>query len=87
MQRSDISTIGLTDLMNPDVLDNPCPLYQRLRREDPVHQDPTLARMEAQVAFSELARSYPRIAIGGVPQRTPSSAFRGLLSLPVALNG
>jgi cytochrome P450 len=46
-----------------------------------------LARMEAQVAFSELASSYPRIAISGTPQRNPSSAFRGLLSLPVALNG
>jgi cytochrome P450 len=46
-----------------------------------------LARMEAQVAFSELAKSYPQITISGTPQRNPSVAFRGLLSLPVALNG
>lgn len=46
-----------------------------------------LARMEAQVAFSELAKSYPNFAIMDAPQRNPSIAFRGLLSLPVALNG
>jgi cytochrome P450 len=47
-----------------------------------------LARMEAQVAFSGLARRYPHFSITtDAPQRNPSIAFRGLLSLPVALNG
>jgi cytochrome P450 len=47
-----------------------------------------LARMEAQVAFSELARRFPNLQVGaGEPEHTPSISFRGLLGLPVSLNG
>ena len=33
---------GLTDLLRPEVLSDPYPLYRRLREEDPVHWDPYL---------------------------------------------
>jgi cytochrome P450 len=47
-----------------------------------------LARMEAQVAFSELARRFPNLAVAPAgPQHNPSISFRGLLALPIALNG
>jgi cytochrome P450 len=47
-----------------------------------------LARMETQVAFSELARRFPKLEIGSADlQHNPSITFRGLLSLPISLKG
>ena len=47
-----------------------------------------LARMETLVAFGELARRFPKLTIAdGAPEHNPSISFRGLLALPVALNG
>jgi len=47
-----------------------------------------LARMEAQVTFSELARRFPNLEVdAGEPEHNPSISFRGLLALPVSLNG
>ncbi len=45
-----------------------------------------LARMEAQVAFSELTRRFPRLqVVAGAPRHIPSITFRGLQALPIAL--
>src|SRR5580658_273883 len=41
MQQQDISQIGFTDLLKPEVLENPYPLFRRLRSEDPIHDDPS----------------------------------------------
>lgn len=47
-----------------------------------------LARLEAQIAFTELAHRYPHLTVtDDSPPRNPSVAFRGLLSLPVSLRG
>ena len=47
-----------------------------------------LARMEAQVAFSELARRFPKLEVTtDAPQRAPSIHFRGLQALPILLCG
>lgn len=46
-----------------------------------------LARMETQVAFSELARRFPQLEVDTTaPQHNPSISFRGLMALPVELN-
>ena len=36
----DIRNVGFGDLLRPDVLADPYPLFRRLRQEDPVHEDP-----------------------------------------------
>jgi cytochrome P450 len=47
-----------------------------------------LARMETQVAFSELARRFPNLKVDITAlEHNPSISFRGLLALPIALNG
>jgi cytochrome P450 len=73
---------------DPDRLDLQRPSVRPLSFGHGIHTclGAALARMEAQVVFSELAKSYPRIAITNAPERSPSLAFRSLLSLPVALN-
>ena len=46
-----------------------------------------LARMETQVAFSELARRFPKLEVDtAAPEHNPSISFRGLIALPVQLN-
>jgi cytochrome P450 len=45
-----------------------------------------LARMETQVAFSELARRFPTLEVAAAPEHIPSISFRGLIALPVELN-
>jgi cytochrome P450 len=46
-----------------------------------------LARMETQVAFSELARRFPKLEVDtAAPEHNPSISFRGLMALPVELN-
>jgi cytochrome P450 len=79
-----------TRFADPDRLDLQRPSVRPLSFGHGIHTclGAALARMEAQVAFSELARRFPRLSIAAdAPQRNPSIAFRGLLSLPVALNG
>jgi cytochrome P450 len=44
-----------------------------------------LARLEAEVAFRELVRRFPRIELAGEPVRRPTFTLRGLASLPVAV--
>ena len=47
-----------------------------------------LARMETLVAFGELARRFPNLKVGErAPEHNPSISFRGLLALPITLNG
>ena len=40
MIEKDIRQVGFEDLLRPDVLADPYPLFRRLRQEDPVHEDP-----------------------------------------------
>jgi cytochrome P450 len=47
-----------------------------------------LARMETQVAFGELARRFPKLEVDGAAlEHNPSISFRGVVALPVVLNG
>jgi cytochrome P450 len=46
-----------------------------------------LARLEAQIAYSELLRRSPEWTVTGDPERMHSGPIRGLLRLPVSMNG
>lgn len=41
MYETKIESLGLQDLLRPDILANPYPVFRRLRLEDPIHKDPT----------------------------------------------
>jgi cytochrome P450 len=46
-----------------------------------------LARLEGQIAYSELARRSPEWTVTGPPERMHSGPIRGLLRLPVSMKG
>ncbi|HEY7946718.1 MAG TPA: cytochrome P450 [Acidimicrobiales bacterium] len=46
-----------------------------------------LARLEAQIAYSELAQRAPEWTVTGAPQRMHSGPIRGLSRLPVSMTG
>jgi hypothetical protein len=46
-----------------------------------------LARLEAQIVYSELLRRSPNWAVTGAPERMHSGPIRGLLRLPVSMSG
>jgi cytochrome P450 len=47
----------------------------------------TLARLEAQVALAALIERFPRLRLAEpTPDWSPNFAFRGLRSLPLAVN-
>ena len=75
---------------NPDALDLQRSAVRPLSFGHGIHTclGAALARMEAQVAFGELARRFPRLeVVTNSPQHTPSIHFRGLQTLPVSLYG
>ena len=46
-----------------------------------------LARLEGEIAYSELVRRSPEWTVAGTPERMHSGPIRGLLRLPVSMNG
>ncbi len=75
---------------NPDTLDLYRAAVRPLSFGHGIHTclGGALARMEAQVAFGELARRFPELEVAtDAPQHTPSIHFRGLQALPVTLFG
>ncbi len=46
-----------------------------------------LARLEGEIAYSELVRRSPEWMVTGTPERMHSGPIRGLLRLPVSMNG
>jgi cytochrome P450 len=75
---------------NPDTLDLHRPATRLLSFGHGIHTclGAALARMEAQVAFGELAHRFPGLEVTtDAPQRTYSIHFRGLQALPVSLCG
>jgi cytochrome P450 len=75
---------------NPDTLDLYRAAVHPLSFGHGIHTclGAALARMEAQVAFGELARRFPGLEVAtDAPQHTPSIHFRGLQALPISLCG
>ncbi|HEX4376011.1 MAG TPA: cytochrome P450 [Steroidobacteraceae bacterium] len=83
---SAISQIGFADLLQPQVLADPYPLFRRLRQEDPVHADPSgrgwmvTRHQEAQIALSDRRLSARRI-LTTQRQHDVSEAVSSALSL------
>jgi cytochrome P450 len=77
-------------VQNPDTLDLYRAAVRPLSFGHGIHAclGAALARMEAQVAFGELARRFPGLEVATeAPQHTPSIHFRGLQALPISLCG
>src|SRR6202163_3504030 len=62
-------TLSLYQLLDPEVLANPYPLYHRLRTEDPVHWDPFLHAWVV-TRYADVVAVFQRFSA----ERTPSPA-------------
>ncbi|MGH7997134.1 MAG: cytochrome P450 [Opitutaceae bacterium] len=77
------SSLSLAQLLDPDVLANPYPLYERLRREAPVHWDPLLS-VWVVTRYADVARVLREFSAARTPSPEQLTAL-GLSSLnPVA---
>ena len=73
-------SFGLQDLLRPDIIANPYPVFRRLRLEDPIHEDPTgegwiISRYD-DVAFVLADRRFS--AERTLPQGAESAGARGI---------
>jgi pimeloyl-[acyl-carrier protein] synthase len=71
-----VSTLSLYHLLDPEVLANPYPLYQRLRTEDPVHWDPFLHAWVV-TRYAEVITVFQRFSA----RRTPTPEQLRILGL------
>lgn len=71
-----VSTLSLYHLLDPEVLANPYPLYHRLRTEDPVHWDPFLHAWVV-TRYAEVVRVFQRFSA----ERTPTPEQLRLLGM------
>lgn len=82
MTRADPS-LSLYQLLNPDVLADPYPLYRKLREEDPVHWDPFLHAWVV-TGYSDVVTVLHKFAASRTPTPAQLSSM-GLASLePIA---
>lgn len=72
------STLSLYHLLNPEILANPYPLYQRLRDEDPVHWDPFLHAWVV-TRYADVVAVFQRFSAN----RTPTSEQLTALGMPM----
>lgn len=61
-----VSALSLYHLLEPEVLANPYPLYQRLRSEDPVHWDPYLHSWVI-TRYSDAVRVFQQFSAARMP--------------------
>jgi cytochrome P450 len=85
------------DLKQPANVQDPFPVFRRLRDHDPVHWSRSLhawvvtrywgrplARLEGQLTFEAILRRLPELALqSAAPRWKPQIFLRGLESLPV----
>src|ERR1700679_2199742 len=69
--------LSLYHLLGPEVLENPYPLYRRLREHDPVHWDPYLHAWVV-TRYEDVITVLHRFSA----ERTPSPAYFELLGAP-----
>jgi cytochrome P450 len=75
--------LSMVDLLDPEVLANPYPLYHRLRTEDPVHWDPFL-HMWVVTRYSDVVRVLKEFSAARTPPPEQLTAI-GLSNLnPIA---
>src|SRR5258707_10378207 len=76
-------TLSLYQLLDPEVLANPYPLYRRLRTQDPVHWDPFLHAWVV-TSYREVVRVLNELSADRTPTPAQLSAM-GLAALsPIA---
>lgn len=78
MQNRELAApLSLSQLLDPEILANPYPLYQRLRTEDPVHWDPYLHAWIV-TRYEDVITVLSRFSAN----RTPTPAFFEALGAP-----
>jgi cytochrome P450 len=77
LDTEDPASLSLYHLMDPAVLANPYPLYQRLRTHDPVHWDPYLYAWIV-TRYSDVTKVFLRCSA----DRTPTPEFFEALGVP-----
>src|SRR5271155_3320799 len=85
MPNLEVKSLRLQDLLQPDILANPYPIFRQLRTEDPIHEDPSeqgwiISRHDDVAAVFTDRRFSAERALPGIDDKSPETPVQAALA-------